>query len=443
MHFENIKQQYKDVAVTFINQAWVLVSGPITMLLITLFLSPEQQGYWYLFGSIAALKIFADLGFSNIILQFSAHEYALLHYTDKGFLAGEELSLEKLGSFLRFVIKWITTISLVVFPMIYIIGILFFLKDGVLALYIVPWTFYAFGTLINFYNASILSFIEGLDRIFYVQKIKLASAILNTFIIVSCLLFRWYIYALALGMLLSSLFMVFVIFRYFKNVLRQLLNISKSFIYNWKKDIVPLFVRYVVSFSSGYFISQIYVPLMHYFHGPSYSGKVGITIVLVSSVYGISSIWLYTIIPKINMFISRKMWRELDVIFKKRLFFSLGTYFFFIIGLYVFVTLFGEFWIIPKVVMRFMPMKSLIILFLAYLINLVLNFWSVYLRGHKQEPYAIPSMISAIWVFFVTCLMGKFMSPDWFFAGFLSYNILFLPFGFAIYKKNKERWHDK
>jgi len=155
---EKFSQQHKDLFFTLINQVWRLVSGPITMLLIPLYLSPEQQGYWYLFGSLAALSIFADLGFSNIILQFSAHEYAFLHFTNTGLLDGEEIYLKKLGSF-----------------------------------------------------------------------------------------------------------------------------------------------------SSGYLIFQIYTPLMHFFHGAVYSGKVGITIALVMAIFNMSNIWMYTIIPKMNMLISQTL----------------------------------------------------------------------------------------------------------------------------------------
>ena len=146
-----INKQRKDLLSTLINQFWRLISGPITLLLITLFLSPEQQGYWYLFGSLSALSIFADLGFSNIILQFSAHEYAFLHFTEEGLLGGEKLYLQRLGSFFRFTFRWISTICAVVFPVIFIIGIVFFIRDRVLDIYFFPWILYAIGSLINFF----------------------------------------------------------------------------------------------------------------------------------------------------------------------------------------------------------------------------------------------------------------------------------------------------
>ena len=85
----------KDIAATFFNQAWRLISGPLMLLLIPLYLTEEQQGYWYLFGSVAALSTFADLGFSNIILQFSAHEYASLKIGNEGFLEGQIENIKK------------------------------------------------------------------------------------------------------------------------------------------------------------------------------------------------------------------------------------------------------------------------------------------------------------------------------------------------------------
>ena len=59
----NKNKSLSDILATFFNQAWRLIAGPLMLLLIPLYLTEEQQGYWYLFGSVAALSTFADLGF--------------------------------------------------------------------------------------------------------------------------------------------------------------------------------------------------------------------------------------------------------------------------------------------------------------------------------------------------------------------------------------------
>jgi O-antigen/teichoic acid export membrane protein len=438
-----LNQSRKDLLFTLINQFWRLVSGPVTLLLIPLFLSPEQQGYWYLFISLAALSIFADLGFSNIILQFSAHEYAFLRFTDKGLLEGEELYLKKLGSFFRFTIKWISTISAMVFPVIYVIGIAFFVRDHVLSIYFLPWTLYAVGSLINFFNGSILSFIEGLDKIASIQKIRFRVAILNTGIVITILVLGGNVYALAFGLLLSAASIFISIFGSFGKLLKQLLTVSKGFIYSWRKEVVPLFAKYALSFSSGYFIFQIYTPLMHYFHGAVYSGKVGITLALVTAIFNMSNIWMYTIIPKMNMFVSKKLWSDLDKLFIKRLLLSIGTYLFITLGVFVFVALFGNFWVIPGIIARFLPGTSLAILLVCYFIQVLVNSWALYLRGHKQEPYVIPSVVSAIWTAAATFLVGKYLPPVWFFLGFFSAYIWGTPVSYMIYRKCKALWHGR
>jgi O-antigen/teichoic acid export membrane protein len=438
-----LNQQQRDLFFTLVNQVWRLVSGPITLLLIPLYLSPEQQGYWYLFGSVAALSIFADMGFSNIILQFSAHEYAFLRFNSEGLLEGEKIYQKRLGSFFRFAIKWISTICAIVFPVIYAIGIYFFIRDKVLDIYLLPWTLFSIGSLIGFFNSSVLSFIQGLNKIEVIQKIGFRVAILNTVILVVTLVLGGNIYAIAFGSLVSASSMFVSIFGGFGKLLKQLLNISKDYAYSWRKEVVPFFFKYALSISSGYFIFKIYTPLMHYFHGPVYSGKVGITLALIMAVFSMSDVWIFTIIPKMNMLISQKLWPDLDRLFIKRLLLSIGTYLFISVGIFVFAALFGDFWIVPKIASRFLPGITLVMLLACYFIQLIINAWALYLRGHKQEPYVIPSVVSAVWVAVTTFFAGKYLPPTYFFVGFASSYVLATPMCYFIYKKYKGVWHGK
>lgn len=98
--------------------------------LYTLFLSAIEQGYWYTFISVAALSVFADLGFSNIILQFSAHEFAFLSFKDNKKIFGDNEHLDKLATFFNFSLKWMIKIVIIVFPLIIIIGYYFINAKG-------------------------------------------------------------------------------------------------------------------------------------------------------------------------------------------------------------------------------------------------------------------------------------------------------------------------
>lgn len=436
-----MNSKYKDILSTFANLFWRLISGPISMILIPLYLTSEEQGYWYLFGSIAALSTFADLGFSNIVLQFSAHEFASLKINDDGFLSGNDINVKKISSFFRFVLNWLRNICSIAFPVIIGVGFFFLVRDKVLKVYLMPWIIYAFGSLINFFNNSILSFLEGMNQIAKIQKSRLMVSFLNTLLIVLGLMLHLKVITISIAMFLSSSFMFFTIFKTFGKIVKQMWCESRNFNYPWKQEILPLFKKYILSFASGYFLFQIYTPLMHLFHGAEYSGKVGITMSLVNAAFSFGNIFIYTITPQINILVEKKDWGALDRLFKKRLLFSLVTYVF-IWGCFgFFVYLFGEISLINKILSRFLAYRGIAILAICYFFQLLINSWAIYLRGHKQEPYWLTGIFAAIWVFLVTLIVGRVLSPDLFFIGLLSQYIWGLPVSYIIYKKDQKRWH--
>ena len=52
------------------------LTGLASVYFIGTFLSPEEQGYYFTFGSVLALQVFFELGLHNVLTQFTAHEKA-------------------------------------------------------------------------------------------------------------------------------------------------------------------------------------------------------------------------------------------------------------------------------------------------------------------------------------------------------------------------------
>ena len=438
-----LSQEHKDLISTLLFQMWRFVAGPLTLFLIPIFLSEVEQGYWYLFVSLSALSVFADLGFSNIILQFSAHEFAFLSFNSKGLIEGDDFHLTKLSSFFRFTLKWISIICLIVFPIIYIIGVWYLYNDDVIVKYILPWTIYSLGALLNFFCYSILSYIEGLNKVELTQNIRLITTIINTIIVASLLMLGVNIYALAFGLLISSIITSVLILYRFHTLFFQLLSISKVNNYGWRNKVLPLFSKYVLSFSSGYFIFNAYTPLMHYFHGPAQSGKVGISLALATTFFNMSNIWIYTITPRINMLVSTKNKTSLDLLFNKRLLYAIITYITMVGGLFIFIAFFKNFWFVPNIIDRFLPLQAILMLLTCYFLQLIINSWAIYLRAHKREPYMIPSIILAFWIIFTTVYTGYNLAPDYFFVGFLSSFLWWLPVTYLIYIHSQRNWYEQ
>lgn len=437
MKFTLLKSQ--DLFFTALNQLWKLFSGPITLILIPLFLSSEVQGYWFTIIGLSFLMIFADLGFSNITLQFAAHEFAYLRFDENKNITGDIAHLQKLATFFLFSIRWAITMVIAITPIIAFVSFFILSKNKSDINWFLPWFIYLIASVVVFLNNVLLYFFEGCDSVGLVQKIRFIVSVLISVLMWGGLILKFNLYALSLSLLLGAFLGSFFIYRTFKNIIFKFFDIIQGYSYPWGKHFFPLLWRYAVSFASGYFIFQLYTPLMFYYHGPIEAGKIGITVALWMAVYNISSVWIYSITPKINMHVSRKEWEFLDKLFFKRLFLTLGT---FMLGFFVlFLSYFyfkGHFVFFDNILNRFADNMSMLFLAASWFLQTIINSLAVYLRAHKQEPLALPSFVSAVYITLTTFLCAKYFPPNLFFLGFFSSYLWGLPWILFIFSRKRK-----
>ena len=428
----------KEVLYTFINLAWRIISGPLTLIFIPLFLTPQIQGYWYTFGSLAALSVLADLGFTTIVSQFSAHEFAFLKFGNSELLEGEEDRLKRLGSLLRFVSKWAGSVCLVAFPVILTTGFLMFSSKNDGNGWIIPWILYILSSALSFITGVSLSFYEGCNQIGPIQKNRLISSIITTFSTWVMLYLGFGLFTLSITALIGSLLNAGLLYWRFNKSLLQLLRISKNVTHNWRHEFLDLIWRYAISWSSGYFIFQIYTPLMFQFHGPVYAGKVGISMSLCNAIYSIANVWVYTATPKINMSASKKDWVGLDRLALKNIGMSAVT---FTLGagfLLAILVVFKQSWTFLD---RFLGTLPIAMLLVSWLLQTFVNGLAIYLRAHKKEPFVMPSLISAIYIAVSTYFIARYLHVDFLFLGFLSSFLFGLPWCIWIFITKRSEWH--
>ena len=140
----------KDVLYSLFNSISRLLTGPLLILFISIYLTPEAQGYWFTFSSLAALSVFADLGFTTIVSQFSSHEFAYLNLSEDGYFIGDGEKINKFASLLKFVISWATKVSIIAFPIIILIGFITFNDKNENINWMIPWFLYIIGSSFNF-----------------------------------------------------------------------------------------------------------------------------------------------------------------------------------------------------------------------------------------------------------------------------------------------------
>jgi len=405
------------------------------LILIPLYLSAEAQGYWYTFVSLAALAVFADMGFSTVLLQFSAHEFAHLKFEKDKTFSGNRHYLERLATLFRFAMKWSGGVGLIAFPIILVVGFLILNEKQTDIHWVTPWIIYGLASVFVFVNSMLLSFIEGCNSVGEVQKIRFYISFATAISTMGLLVLDEGLYSLAIGLGIGAISGTIIIFYKYKYMISQLLSIAKDTIHDWKKEILPLVGRYAVSWISGYFIFSIFTPIAFHYYGVVEAGQIGFSIAICSAIFGISNIWMTIIIPKINMYVAHKDYESLNIMFKKHLISAVITYILGIITLFIVVIYFKD--ILPFA-NRLVSVFPLSIISTGWLLQIVIYGLAIYMRAHKEEPLMLLSFLSGVYIAISTLLIAIYLPFEYFFIGFLSSYVWGMPLVLKIFSRYKK-----
>ena len=240
------------------------------------------------------------------------------------------------------------------------------------------------------------SIYQGVDKVKIVQQNALYYSIFSTLFIWVLLFFNFNIWALSIGSLLAlPLVFIFLIsdnLVFWKNIIKY----KVKFTYNFYKEILPLQVKYAISFASSYLISYLYVPTIFKIFGGQVAGKFGMTMSILSVVSIVSGNWLMTKTPKMNMLVAQEKYKELNYMFfdsfKKSILVFLFLNFIILTIIY-FLNIFNF-----NYSDRLLDVRTATILILTNLFALISSFFSTYLRCFKKEPFLIVYLINGLFV---------------------------------------------
>ena len=386
-----------DRAVFFSNagQMLRLVTGPITMVLVLRYLTPEIQGYFYAFSGVVAMQVFLEMGFSQNILQFASHEFSKLRLTPAGKLEGDPVALSRLISLGRLAFGYYAVAAAIFFVAIGVGGHIFFAHSGQHgvawqgAWWIVAAS--AAGSLAINPAGSLLS---GCNQVAVTAKFGfwavLASFVVNALALVG----GAGIYVSAIGAAFSLLLPAAYFGLRWRRFFAQFLTPPRHGRVSWKHEIWPFQWRIAVSWMSGYFIFDILNPIAFYFCGPVDAGRLGMSLQMVRMISGVALTWITTKSPRFGMLIAARAWAELDALWRRS---TLQTFVVSLLGIMAFgvaVPVAGHFF--PKIPARLAPMGVNLWLGGAMLVQVLAICMAMELRAHKREPYMWLSVLNAV-----------------------------------------------
>src|SRR6202051_984773 len=165
---------------TVLARFWGSAAGLVTLLLIARFLSPGEQGYYYTFGSLVAMQMIFELGFSYVILQLASHERAGLSISADYEIAGDAIAHARLASVLQKSVRWYSVAAVLMAATLLPVGFHFFSTHqhaGPTVFWRLPWCFAALMAALNFQIDPFLSFLEGCGYVPEVARLRFIQSV--------------------------------------------------------------------------------------------------------------------------------------------------------------------------------------------------------------------------------------------------------------------------
>ncbi|WP_312993452.1 polysaccharide biosynthesis protein [Chryseobacterium flavum] len=445
MDFRNIIRKFGiDGALffTLIYRGLQATGSLFTIFFIAVFLNKEEQGYYYTFGSILAIQVFFELGITAIITQFVAHEAANASF-DNYHMKIDLSASSRLSSLLRFCVNWFVIVCLLLFITLILAGFIFFntFSTNSNINWQTPWIILCFSTVLNLFYIPLLAFIEGLGYIKISSKIKAIQQLVLILLSILFLLFGFGLYANPIALLIACTIPPFyILFSKIKILLIQIWNNLSTYKVSYFKEIFPLQWKIAISWASGYFIYQLFNPIIFAKDGAEIAGRVGMSLAIINGILTISLSWMNIRIPQLSKLIAQRNYVELDIVFLRN--FKYANLYSFL-GLFISVIFIASlnYFNLP-LGKRFLPIIPFCIMAFCAFINQFIGGLAIYLRCHKKEPLLIYSFVIAICTatfFMITGSRMGLMGIVW--SYFFITTFISLPWVVHIYITKKKQWH--
>lgn len=439
----------KAIFYTLMGRGLQITTALFTVLFITRFLSPEEQGYYYTFGSIVAIQVFFELGLTGIITQYVAHEAVHLSWDKDYNLIGEDKYKSRLSSLLRFCAKWYCIFAVLIVIALLIVGVYFFSKynhSGEGIIWKLPWILLVIGTAFNFLLAPVTAFIEGLGKVKEMAQIRLVQQVIHPIVVWGGLAIGSKLFVSGADAILRVLVVGIIIVRSpFFAMLRTIWREQGPEKIYYKTEIFPLQWRIAVSWISGYFIFQIFNPVLFATEGPVVAGQMGMSMTALNAMQAMSMSWISTKVPKLSGLIEMKQYAELDRLFNRTMkqMLLIGTAALMAVILIVFLFQYYDIALLGMYIgRRFLPVVPLMLMAWAAFTNFLMNGWAVYLRCHKKEPIMWNSVTMGILCCTSTVLFGKLFGLYGICIGFAILRTFSMIWIYLIFKTKKREWHE-
>ena len=290
-------------------QIWQGGAGLVTLLCIALFLTPEQQGWYYTFLSIAALATLMDFGLSAVLVHRGARLFIAAQWHNGAVVGAGSIAFHELAAWaLAYYARCAALFLFLALP-----GGFYFLSHASLAhpewLPLFP-TLMAM-TALGLLPQPFLFLIEGSGRVEAVYRLRLVQGVVGA-------VTGWLLLAGGFGLaatLAAPLAAIAVPLFWLLSRYRLLVWRAVCAAIRPKRlwpTLWPLQWRIGVSLLSAYLLTQLMTPILFAAQGPHVAGQMGLSLTICTMLGLMARAHFIGHVPALTQAVHRRDWQGFD-----------------------------------------------------------------------------------------------------------------------------------
>ena len=411
------------------------------IVLIAARLAPEVQGYYYTYLNLTALQVFAELGLSVVIVQLCSHLWAFLHLDEAGRVRGEEQALSRLVHLGRLTLKWYGVAGLAASVVIGAAGSVFFATNssGTSVSWLGSWLLLCALTGMKMWLIPVWALLEGCNQVVSLYRFRFFSAVVGGAFTLGALALGLGLWSPSVGMAAELLFGALYLARVHGGFLRSFATALPDPDFRWSREILPLQIRIAASWISGYFVSQLFTPLLFHFEGARVAGQWGMTWSMFAMITSVSMLWVSTKAPQFGAWIVKGDYESLDREFFRATRRSVAVT---MLGA---GAVWGGVYLVHALALPFsqrilspLPAGFLALSVVAMSAPVA---QSIYLRAHKREPLTALSLIQALLTAVLAAVCGQRYGVIGMSASYFAVTAVMAPGVTLLWSRCRKEWH--
>lgn len=286
------------IAASSATQMLRFITGPVTMLLIIRFLTPEEQGFFYSFAGVMGIQVFLEAGFSQSITQFTSREFAHLRFNRQGLLVGNRASLSRLRSIFHKANRYYKLTAAVLTLALAGGGYWFFsLKDSHGVPWMIPWFVASACAGLSFLMTPFWAILEGCNRVAHIAVYRFWQTLAGFAMSAICLFLDQGIYTVVWASVFMIVYpLIYLAYRW-RGMIVQIMRPAGSQQVSWRGEIWGFQWRIAAIWGFKYMLFPMTPALAFALAGPIVAGQVGLCYQLAFTGGVLGTVWTVTKLP--------------------------------------------------------------------------------------------------------------------------------------------------